>query len=103
PDGALLQKAFGGMYPFLGRLPPFQPVPVTPPPPAGEGLVRNLDLGKFAGQAREVNINTDVANIEGLPQTKTSDIIKYAGLSVPTLRDLAGMEMQKDRVSQNQD
>lgn len=101
-DNLLFQKAIGSLYPFLGRPPPGVPTPVTPPPPSGEGLAREMALRRPANMAREITIQAQVANIESLPQVKTTDIVKYAGLSVPKLADLARMEMQRDTLTRNQ-
>lgn len=99
-DNLLLQKAFAGLYPFLGR----PPAPVTPPPPVPSGAagLALRRLNETTAKASQININAQVANINTLPQVKTSDIVKYAGLSIPRIQDIAKLEIQKENISQNQ-
>ena len=101
-DNEFMQKTFGSLYPFLGRQGAPTPAPI---PPAGEGLAREMSLRRppvDSINARNVVINAQVANIDALPQAKTTDIVKYAGLSVPNLRDLARLEMDQQSLSQHQ-
>lgn len=117
-DNLLFQKAFGALYPFLGRagLPgptpsPFHPSPPPPSdtriqpiqtPPSAAGLTQELGLRKATEVAKEITIQAQVANLETLPQVKTTDIVKYAGITIPNLRDLARMEMERERLLQTQ-
>ncbi len=98
-DNLFLQKAFAGLYPFLGR----PATSVLPPPPvpsgaAGLALRRPMETAS----ANQINISAQVANINTLPQVKTSDIVKYAGLSIPRIQDIAKLEMQRGTITQNQ-
>lgn len=98
-DNLLLQKAFAGLYPFLGR----PPAPVMPPPPMpAEGAGLALRRPFETTSAKQINISAHVANIATLPQAKTSDIIKYAGLSIPSIQDIARLEMRRENIGQNQ-
>lgn len=109
-DNPMMEK-FGSLYPFMRPPPPNPPPANVPPPPSGEGLAR--DFGKAAGaglamelnrsiqniKANNINISSNMTNLQSIPKANTTDILKFAGIQTPKMTDIARMDMQQNSLT----